>query len=185
MAYKMKGFSGFGNSPAKQGSPRKEYPPGLTKEQKKIYDEMTKPRPGKTTSSPPDEIHGKEPEGMLTDDGYRKSSQQEGNELMRDYDEWKKKSDKRKGRNKSPLNQKGPISKKNIKLQKGEMEGTWIYPGSDKGERITDYEDRAEFARSDAESSEGKEKKQHLANAKKFQHEADIIRNRKPDKKKK
>jgi hypothetical protein len=79
----------------------------------------------------------------------------------------------------SPAKQEGPIPKKNIKLQKGEMEGTWIYPGSDKGERIADYEDRAEFARSDAESSEGKEKKQHLANAKKLQHEADIIRNRK------
>ena len=84
----------------------------------------------------------------------------------------------------SPAKQEGPISKKNIKLQKGEMEGTWIYPGSDKSERITDYEDRAEYARSDAESAEGKEKKKHLANAKKLQHEADIIRNRKPNKKK-
>lgn len=79
----------------------------------------------------------------------------------------------------SPAKQEGPIPKKNLKLQKGEMEGTWIYPGGDKNERIFDYEDRVEFARSDAESSEGKEKKQHLANAKKLQHEADIIRNRK------
>tara|TARA_R110001583_G_scaffold19096_1_gene75165 strand:+ start:1411 stop:1938 length:528 start_codon:yes stop_codon:yes gene_type:complete len=79
----------------------------------------------------------------------------------------------------SPAKQEGPIPKKNLKLQKGEMEGTWIYPGSDKNERIIDYEDRVEFAESDAESSGGKEKKQHLANAKKLQHEADIIRNRK------
>ena len=35
----------------------------------------------------------------------------------------------------SPAKQERPISKKNIKLQKGEMEGTWIYPGSDKGEK--------------------------------------------------
>ena len=95
----------------------------------------------------------------------------------------------------SPAKQEGPIPKKNIKLQKGEMEGTWVYEGDkkfdrkakaykfpttqNKAERIIDYEDRAEFARYDAESSEGKEKKQHLANAKKLQHEADIIRNRK------
>jgi len=85
---------------------------------------------------------------------------------------------------KSPAKQEGPIPKKNIKLQKGEMEGTWVYEGKDKNERIIDLEDRAEYARSDAESAEGKEKKKHLANAKKLQHEADIIRNRKPNKKK-
>ena len=105
----------------------------------------------------------------------------------------------------SPAKQEGPISKKNIKLQKGEMEGTWIYPGSDKSERIIDYEDRAEFARHDAESSEAperknnplfsdemikkekdhykKKKEMHLKTAKNLQHEADIIRNRKPNKK--
>ena len=88
------------------------------------------------------------------------------------------------GFKKSPAKQEGPIPKENIKLQKGEMEGTWIYKGKDKSERIIDLEDRAEFARSDAESAKGKEKKQHLANAKKLQHEADIIRNRKPNKKK-
>ena len=85
---------------------------------------------------------------------------------------------------KSPAKQEGPLPEENIKLQKGEHPDTWIYPGKDKFERITDYEDRAEFARSDAESSEGKEKKQHLANAKKLQHEADILRNSKPNKKK-
>ena len=84
----------------------------------------------------------------------------------------------------SPAKQEGPIPKKNIKLQKGEMEGTWIYPGKDKSERMVDYEDRAEFAREDAYNSEGKKKKQHLKTAKKLQHEADIIRNRKPKKKK-
>jgi len=83
----------------------------------------------------------------------------------------------------SPVKQQGPIPKENIKLQKGEMEGTWVYKGKNKNERIIDLEDRAEFARSDAESAEGEEKKRHLANAKKLQHEADIIRNRKPNKK--
>ncbi len=86
---------------------------------------------------------------------------------------------------KSPLKQQGPIPEKNPDLMKGEMEGTWVYKGKDKNERIIDLEDRAEFASSDAEGAEGKEKKKHLANAKKLQHEADIIRNRKPDKKQK
>jgi len=81
----------------------------------------------------------------------------------------------------SPAKQEGPTPEKNPKLQKGEMEGTWVYEGKDKNERIIDLEDRAEFARSDAESAEGEEKKKHLANAKKLQHEADILRNRKPN----
>ena len=63
------------------------------------------------------------------------------------------------------------------------MEGTAVYEGKDIRERIIDLEDRAEFAMQDAESAEGKEKKKHLANAKKLQHEADILRNRKPNKK--
>lgn len=97
---------------------------------------------------------------------------------------------------KSPMKQEGPIDKKQLKLQKGEMKGTYVYGrGYDdeevgkyplnKNERIIDLEDRAEFASSDAEGAGGKEKKKHLANAKKLQHEADIIRNRKPDKKQK
>ena len=103
----------------------------------------------------------------------------------------------------SPVKQEGPIPKQNLKLQKGEMEGTWIYPGSNEAERITDYEDRAEFSSNDAMNSEpdrkfnqkakaykfpkgkaSKKQKQHLANSKNFKHEADIIRNRKPAKKK-
>jgi len=83
----------------------------------------------------------------------------------------------------SPAKQEGPTPEKNPDLMKGEMEGTWVYKGKDKNERIIDLEDRAEFAMSDAENSEGEEKKKHLANAKKLQHEADIIRNRKPNKK--
>lgn len=92
----------------------------------------------------------------------------------------------------SPAKQEGPVDKKQLPLQKGEMEGTAVYDPSEdktesksfvKNERINDLEDRAEFARSDAENSEGEEKKKHLANAKKLQQEADILRNRKPNKK--
>jgi len=93
---------------------------------------------------------------------------------------------------KSPAKQEGPVDKKQLPLQEGEMEGTAVYnPSEDKTmsksfvnrERIADLEDRAEYARSDAESAEGEEKKKHLANAKKLQQEADILRNRKPNKK--
>ena len=83
----------------------------------------------------------------------------------------------------SPAKQEGPVDEKNPDLMKGEMEGTAVYEGKDIRERIIDLEDRAEFAMQDAESAEGKEKKKHLANAKKLQHEADILRNRKPNKK--
>jgi hypothetical protein len=91
---------------------------------------------------------------------------------------------------KSPAKQEGPVDKKQLPLQEGEMEGTNVYdPSEDKtenkrfvrNERINDLEDRAEFAMSDAENSEGEEKKKHLANAKKLQHEANILRNRKPN----
>jgi len=92
----------------------------------------------------------------------------------------------------SPAKQEGPVDKKQLPLQEGEMEGTAVYnPSEDKTmsksfvnrERINDLEDRAEYARSDAEHTEGEEKKKHLANAKKLQQEADILRNRKPNKK--
>tara|TARA_R110001592_G_scaffold150841_1_gene376861 strand:- start:74 stop:499 length:426 start_codon:yes stop_codon:yes gene_type:complete len=86
----------------------------------------------------------------------------------------------------SPAKQEGPISKKNIKLQKGEMEGTWIYPGGDKSERMIDYEERAGFLKDNDITNDGsKEDNQRIKTAKKLQHEADIIRNRKPKKKKK
>jgi hypothetical protein len=49
----------------------------------------------------------------------------------------------------SPAKQEGPIDKENVKLQKGEMEGTWVYPGKDKSERMIDLEDRIEFLSSD------------------------------------
>ena len=86
----------------------------------------------------------------------------------------------------SPAKQEGPINKQNEPLMKSEHPDTWVYPGKDKLERIVDYEDRAEFAREDAWSQkEGSDKqKMHEKTAKKLQHEADIIRNRKPDKKK-
>ena len=86
----------------------------------------------------------------------------------------------------SPAKQEGPIPKKNIKLQKGEMEGTWVYPGKKKSERIIDLEERAGFLTENDITNDGsKEDNQRIKTAKKLQHEADILRNRKPANKKK
>tara|TARA_R110001592_G_C13049813_1_gene740052 strand:+ start:699 stop:1085 length:387 start_codon:yes stop_codon:yes gene_type:complete len=87
----------------------------------------------------------------------------------------------------SPAKQEGPIPKENIKLQKGEMEGTYVYEGKDKRERIIDLEQRAGFLTdNDIPDLEGSKDpkdirrvKQLKATVKKLQHEADIIRNRK------
>ena len=85
----------------------------------------------------------------------------------------------------SPMKQEGPIPKKNIKLQKGEVEGTWVYEGKDKNERIIDLEERAGYLTDNDITNDGsKEDNQRIKTAKNLQHEADIIRNRKPDKKK-
>ena len=91
----------------------------------------------------------------------------------------------------SPAKQEGPIPKKNIKLQKGEMEGTWLYEGKDKSERIIDLEERAGFLTdNDIPDLEGSKDPKDIARlkqlkktAKKLQHEAAILRNRKPNKK--
>ena len=70
------------------------------------------------------------------------------------------------------------------------MKGTWVYEGKGTkdpyvtSERITDYEDRAEFARSDAEEAKGKKKKEHQKTAKHLEREADIIRDRTRNQKK-
>jgi len=187
----MKGFSGFKNSPAKQidkeltNSP-KTYPEGYTekdikflKEQredvvryedldakgKKIWDKLRKTGPSKPIPGPKNKKSLKK---KTVKSAFEKA-------LIDKAMNFKKKS---------PAKQEGPLPEENIKLQKGEHPDTWIYPGKDKFERITDYEDRAEFAREDAFNTEGEEKKKHLANAKKLQHEADILRNSKPNKKK-
>ena len=90
----------------------------------------------------------------------------------------------------SPAKQEGPTPEKNPKLLKGEMEGTWVYEGKNKNERIADLEDRAGFlTENDIPDLEGstdpkdiKRVKTLKATAKKLKHEADILRNRKPKK---
>ena len=92
---------------------------------------------------------------------------------------------------KSPAKQQGPTPEKNPDLMEGEMEGTYVYEGKDNRERIIDLEERAGFLTDndipDLEDSKDpkdiKRVKQLRATVKKLQHEADILRNRKPNKK--
>ena len=94
--------------------------------------------------------------------------------------------------------QQGPQQKSNMDLQPGEMEGTSVYKGDkkfdrnakaykfpttqNKAERIDDYEDRAEFAGEDANTSPGPKRDAALKRQKNFEREADIIRDRKGEK---
>lgn len=83
---------------------------------------------------------------------------------------------------KSPAKQEGPIDKKQMGLQKGEMEGTSVYSGKDKSERMIDLEDRIEFLSSDIEGGSDRPG-QNMSDMKKarkrLQHELDIMMNRK------
>ena len=94
------------------------------------------------------------------------------------------KSSPAKSHKKGHKDQQGPIPEKNEPLRKSEMKGTYVYPGKGTkdpfvtSERMTDYEDRAEFARYDAEESTGKKKKAHEKTAKHLEREAYIIRDR-------
>ena len=100
------------------------------------------------------------------------------------------KSSPAKSHKKGHKDQQGPIPEKNQPLRKSEMKGTWVYEGKGTkdpyvtSERITDLEDRAEFARSDAEEAKGKKKKEHQKTAKHLEREADIIRDRTRNQKK-
>jgi len=91
---------------------------------------------------------------------------------------------------KSPMKQEGPQTKENVDLMKGEMDGTYVYKCKDKSERMIDYEERAGFLLdNDIPDLEGSKDPKDIAKlkqlkktAKNLQHEADIIRNRKPKK---
>jgi hypothetical protein len=102
----------------------------------------------------------------------------------------KKKKSPAKSHKPGHKDQQGPIPKQNEPLRKSEMKGTSVYEGKGTkdpfvtSERITDYEDRAEFARSDAEEAKGKKKKEHQKTAKHLEREADIIRDRTRNQKK-
>ena len=176
MAFKMKGFGGFGNSPAKQtikmGShgdihktdkvKQKNSELQDTKENREIMKRLVKER-----NEPRKITYPEVPKG-----------QEEFREVKYVKVE-------------SPAKQEGPTPEKNPDLMKGEMEGTYVYEGKDNRERIIDLEERAGFLTDndipDLEGSKDpkdiKRVKQLKATVKKLQQEADILRNRKPNKK--
>ena len=167
MAYKMKGFSGFGNSPAKQKIEK-------TKELKETWPpEGTVPRE-ELTSWP------KEKGVKKIKKAFEKKKSKE---RLKDFDNKSKDPNyKWGGKKKSPAKQEGPIDKKQMGLQKGEMEGTSVYSGKDKSERMIDLEDRIEFLSSDIEGGSDRPG-QNMSDMKKarkrLQHELDIMMNRK------
>ena len=178
----MKGFSGFGNSPAKQTIKMGSHG-DIHKTDKVKQENKTKQK----NSGPQDTKENREIMKRLVKERNepRKITYPEvpkGQEEFREVKYVKVKS---------PAKQEGPIPKKNIKLQKGEMEGTWLYEGKDKSERIIDLEERAGFLTdNDIPDLEGSKDPKDIARlkqlkktAKKLQHEAAILRNRKPNKK--
>ena len=80
----------------------------------------------------------------------------------------------------------GPIPKENIDLLPGEMEGTWVYKGGDKRERIIDLDERAGFLEQnelmdlegDNSPEANKKRKKLLATIKNLDHEAQLMRDR-------
>ena len=85
-----------------------------------------------------------------------------------------------------PLKQKGPVDEKNPDLFEGEMEGTWVYEGSDLQERIIDLEERISFLVEndipDAETE--KEKKKYESAVKKLEQELAILQRERKQKEK-
>tara|TARA_R100000544_G_scaffold36970_1_gene26585 strand:+ start:90 stop:611 length:522 start_codon:yes stop_codon:yes gene_type:complete len=172
MAYKMKGFSGFKASPVKQK-----------------VDPDAPGTPGTPGYEPTVKRSDLDEKGKAIWDAHKakKENDKEQKRIKEIHDKYKKSlNPNAKKLAKSPAKQEGPIPKKNIKLQKGEMDGTYIYDGQDKNERIIDLEERAGFLTDNDITNDGsKEDNQRIKTAKKLQHEADIIRNRKSAKKKK
>ena len=82
--------------------------------------------------------------------------------------------------------QKGPVNDKQMPLQKGEMDGTYIYDGDSRQEKIIDYEDRAGFLTDNDITNDGsKEDNQRKTTAKNLNREAQIIRDRRKNNSKK
>jgi hypothetical protein len=198
MAFKMKSALKFGQKTAFK---MKSYSPAKQKKSTEVgnkvmgYDKVVSQGKGKLKDWLMDSkgFNQEDADRMIADGAYTFK------DVIKDLgmDKDVKDNNEDKSVSTEPFKQEGPIDKKNLPLQPGEHEGTWLYegegfePGGNKNEkfnaqeRIFDLEDRAEFARQDAEGSSrdnydptAKQKKQYLKTAKKLQHEADIMRKR-------
>jgi hypothetical protein len=163
MAYKMKGFGGFGNSPAKQGviwGPKgdERLMDAFGKETKIEKDKRKKTyrKPGESKYQA-DVRRNKEQSKYLKDLPKANAEMYRIRKIAEDRYNKKKSPSKQKEAdpNKASFLEKeqvGPIEgkKKQVPLQPGEMEGTSITGGS-KSEERADLEDRIEFLTSDIE----------------------------------
>ena len=129
MAYKMKGFGGFGNSPTKHTRSR--------------GDHMKDYGNDHTNKDHPDYWKDNEKGTDMIKDVIRNPQYRSGG-VREEIGPFQKKKSPGK-QTKFPNSPKGQI-----KLQKGEMEGTSVTGGSE-SERIADLEDRIEFLTSDIE----------------------------------
>lgn len=86
----------------------------------------------------------------------------------------------------SPLHQEGPVDEKNPDLFKGEMEGTWVYEGSDLQERIIDLEERISFLVENdiPDATTEKQKKKYESAVEKLEQELAILRRERKEKEK-
>lgn len=123
MGYKMKGFSGFNGSPAKQNTENSEEI-DLSKKSDAELREIMERQLNNTTDSATAVI-----QQIKTNYNKKKSPAKQKKEA--------KKFVKNKGK------MQGPIPEQNIGLQPGENEATWVYSGKDKRERMIDYDQRA------------------------------------------
>jgi len=152
----MKGFSGFGNSPAKQKKDTtRTYPPSYTKEDIKFLKEQR-------------------------EDVVRYEDLDEKGKAI-----WRKQGKPVPKKKKSPAKQEGPIDKKQIKLQPSEHKDTWVYdPTKDdkssayrkRTERIIDLEERIGFIDEDANASGKPLTKQQKKDQAKLRQELAILR---------
>ena len=75
----------------------------------------------------------------------------------------------------SPNKQEGPIDRKNPKIKKGEIKGTYVYQGDNMRERLNSLEERVSYLRDDLVGFPDKQKEKDM---RALQVEADIIRKR-------
>ena len=169
MAYKMKGFSGFGNSPAKQ------------KQQKHAVKGDTWSGYGTTN---PSALENKKREHKTKPSWVIKAEEKRiMKRLAKTFPSIhpiteSKKIDRKYNKN-SPAKQEGPIDEKQTKLQPSEHKDTYVTKDKSKRERVIDLEDRIGFIDEDifnqdkATPQQNKDKaklKQELAILRKSKH---------------
>ena len=170
MAYKMKGFSGFKSSPAKQKITTIKHGKhkGHTKE---VYKKGEEGYAGKGRGVVIKDKHNRVVE--TRGKGFKRTKKDE--QQMKEINEML--SGKRPWPKKSPAKQEGPLPKENPNLKKSEMEGTWVYKGKNLNERAIDLDERASFIEEDI-SNTGKATKQQKKDIKFLDRERDIIKKR-------